>query len=279
MSQEQPRRPGQGQGDAAIRYGDVFPVAGELADQPVAPRDAAMMQSLESTIFGQTLKGGAAAAMESAATRNEQRRAVDHDQFSALPRDQGVNVTQTDVPGQPNLRLVTEFVAGQAVRQYVAGVGGQGRGNNEVGGGGGEMDADIRGGVATWTDKVTIGEALEATARTAGNRPVEPSDAAAIQAAEASATGMPGVIPGGVAAAAQAAVISNAWIDRDEDKTKLGDVLANATERIAADKEATRQDAERVVRAELRSNPDLETRTGGVANTVAAAARLNEPTT
>lgn len=85
--------------------------------------------------------------------------------------------------------------------------------------------------MATWTDKVTIGEALEATARTAGNRPVEPSDAAAIQAAEASATGVPGagVIPGGAAAAAEAAVISNARIDRDEDKTKLGDVLAVVT--------------------------------------------------
>ncbi|KAG6505278.1 late embryogenesis abundant protein D-34-like [Zingiber officinale] len=274
MSQEQPRRPGQGEGDAAIRYGDVFPVAGELADEPVAPRDAAMMQSAESTIFGQALKGGAAAAMESAAARNEQRRAVDHDQFSALPRDQGVTVTQTDVPGQSNLRLVTEFVAGQAVRQYVVGVEGQRGGNKE-----GERDADVRGGVATWTDKVTIGEALEATGRTAGNRPVEPSDAAAIQAAEASSTGVPGVIPGGVAAAAQAAVISNAWIDREENKTKLGDVLANATERIAADKEATRQYAERVVRAEIRNNPDLETRNGGVANTVAAAARLNERTT
>lgn len=44
------------------------------------------------------------------------------------------------------------------------------------------------------------------------------------------------------------------------------------------DKEATRQDAERVVRVEIRNNPDLQTRAGGVADTVAAAARLNEPT-
>lgn len=117
----------------------------------------------------------------------------------------------------------------QAVRQHVVGVGGQVGRTNEGGAGGGERDADVLGGVATWTDKVTIGDAMEATARTAGNRPVEPSDAAAIQAAEASATGVPGVIPGGVAAAAQAAVISNAWIDRDEDKTKLGDVLAVVT--------------------------------------------------
>ncbi|WOL03122.1 late embryogenesis abundant protein D-34-like isoform X1 [Canna indica] len=267
MSQGQPIRPsdqGSDQGDVAIRYGDVFPVTGDLSDRPIAPRDASMMQSAESTVFGQTLKGGAASAMESAATRNEQRRAVGHNQFSDIAREKGVTVSQTDIPGEPGRRLVTESVGGQAVRQYVVdgGVGNQGgRGDQESG----------------WSDKITIGEALEATARTAGNKPVEPSDAAAIQAAESTATGVNAVLPGGVAAAAQAAVIANSWVDRDEEKTKLGDVLADATVRIPADKEATRRDAERVVGAEIRNSPNLDARAGGVAATVAAAARLNEP--
>lgn len=45
MSQGQPRRP-QGEApqvpDRPIKYGDVFDVSGELADRPVAPRDAAL---------------------------------------------------------------------------------------------------------------------------------------------------------------------------------------------------------------------------------------------
>ncbi|VAI36635.1 unnamed protein product [Triticum turgidum subsp. durum] len=50
MSQGQPRRPKGGeamQADRPIKYGDVFDVSGELAAQPVAPRDAAMLQSTE----------------------------------------------------------------------------------------------------------------------------------------------------------------------------------------------------------------------------------------
>nr|XP_018678332.1 PREDICTED: late embryogenesis abundant protein D-34-like isoform X2 [Musa acuminata subsp. malaccensis] len=251
MSQEQPRRPYQAQ-DAGIRYGDVFPVGGDLADRPVAPRDAAMMQSAESMVFGHTPKGGAAAVMESAAARNEQRRAVGHSQSSDIPRDQGVTVTQTDIPGQPGYRLVTEYVAGQVLVH-----------TNRL--------------IVTVCIVITIGEALEATAKTAGDKPVEPSDAAAIQAAESAATGVNTVLTNGVAAAAQAAVVTNTWADREDDETKLGDVRADAATRMPADKEATRQDAERVVGAEIRSSPNLEMRPGGVAATVAAAARLNEP--
>lgn len=72
---------------------------------------------------------------------------------------------------------------------------------------------------------ITIGEALEATALTAGNRPVDQSDAAAIQAAEVRATGRGEVMPGGIGAEAQAAATLNPQIMRDEDKTKLGDIL------------------------------------------------------
>lgn len=84
-------------------------------------------------------------------------------------------------------------------------------------GGGGERRRD---------SGMTIGQALEATARTAGNKPVDRSDAAAIQAAEARATRTNMVASGGVAAAAQAAADANARVTRDEDKIKLADVLS-----------------------------------------------------
>lgn len=73
---------------------------------------------------------------------------------------------------------------------------------------------------------ITIGEALEATVLTAGKKPVEWSDAAAIQAAEVRATGRTNIIPGGVAAAAQSAATLNARATKDEEKTKLADILA-----------------------------------------------------
>lgn len=69
----------------------------------------------------------------------------------------------------------------------------------------------------------TIGEALEATAFSAGDKAVDQSDAAAIQAAEVRATGR--IEPGGVAATAQSAADSNPRIP-DEAKTKLSDVLS-----------------------------------------------------
>lgn len=86
--------------------------------------------------------------------------------------------------------------------------------------------------------KITIGEALEAAALSAGDQPVEPSDAAAIEAAEARAAGRlqddddddddadAAAAPAGLAARARAAADANARAERDEDKTTLGDVLA-----------------------------------------------------
>ncbi|XP_072974218.1 LOW QUALITY PROTEIN: late embryogenesis abundant protein D-34-like [Typha angustifolia] len=263
MSQQQPRRPQQGQGqnqDEPIKYGDVFPVGGDLADdQTIAPQDAAMMQSAENIVMGQTRKGGPAAVMQSAATVNERVGAVRHDQASDIPREQGVTVTETRVPGG---RVVTEFVAGQAVGQCM------------------EADPTIGGGGvgAVEPTKLTIGEALEAAAIAAGNQPVEQSDAAAVQAAEARATGSNVTLPGGVAAEAQAAADSNVWALRDEEKTKLGDVLSDAAAKLPADKPVERDDAARVVGAEMRNKPDATTRPGGVAASVAAAARLNRDT-
>lgn len=72
----------------------------------------------------------------------------------------------------------------------------------------------------------TIGEALEATAQTAADKPVDQSDAAAIQAAEVRATGSTVITPGGLAASAQSAAAHNETVDRDENKIKLNQVLA-----------------------------------------------------
>ena len=94
------------------------------------------------------------------------------------------------------------------------------QGFQSQGGQGGGAGGRIAGG-----DKITIGEALEAVAATAGDKPVEQSDAAAIQAAEVRATGSNLITPGGVASAAQSAASLNRQTDRDEDKVKLGDVL------------------------------------------------------
>lgn len=75
------------------------------------------------------------------------------------------------------------------------------------------------------SDHITIGEALEATAISAGDKPVDQSDAAAIQAAEVRATGLGEVLPGGVGAEAQRAAEINARTTKDEFKAKIGDVL------------------------------------------------------
>ncbi|OAY44155.1 late embryogenesis abundant protein 47 [Manihot esculenta] len=126
------------------------------------------------------------------------------------------------------------------------------------------------------TGGITIGEALEATALTAGQKPVEWSDAAAIQAAEVRATGRTTISPGGVAAAAQSAATLNARTARDEDKTKLADILADATSKLPADRPATRKDAEGVTGAEMRNDPYLTTHPAGVSASIAAAARINQ---
>nr|CAA41854.1 rab28 [Zea mays] len=271
MSQEQPRRPSgheetSGGGEqGAVRYGDVFPaVSGGLAEKPVARRTATM-QSAENLVFGQTLKGGPAAAMQSAATTNERMGAVGHDQATDATAVQGVTVSETRVPGGG--RIVTEFVAGQAVGQYLARDDDGGGGIAGPGAGAGVAGKDIT--------KVTIGEALEATALAAGDAPVERSDAARIQAAEARATGLDANVPGGLARQAQSAAAANSWAWGDEDKATLGDVLANATARLVADKPVESADALGVAGAENRNRNDGTARPGGVAASMAAAARLN----
>lgn len=68
------------------------------------------------------------------------------------------------------------------------------------------------------TDKVTMREALEATARSIGDSPIERRDAAAFAAVEASATWAKVVYPRRLADA-------NTVVAREEHKTKPGEVL------------------------------------------------------
>ncbi|PWA39982.1 seed maturation protein [Artemisia annua] len=261
MSQGQPRRPqaDQEQEQEPIKYGDVFKVSGGIANQPITRQDAATMQTAENTVLGTVQKGGPAAVMQSAADVNIKRGAVGRDDTGTVIGDQGVAISDAEVCGQ---HVITESVGGQVVGQFV------------------HPDASpVPRPVPVGTkddDQVTIGEALEAAAISAGEKPIEQSDAAAIQAAEIRATGRKQITPGGVAAKAQAAVSQNARTMRDEDKTKLGDVLADASTMLPKDKVVTRQDAEGVIGAEIRNQPELSTYPGGVAATMAAAARLNQ---
>ncbi|KAF4392370.1 hypothetical protein G4B88_005329 [Cannabis sativa] len=93
-------------------------------------------------------------------------------------------------------------------------------------------------------DSVNIGEALEAAALSMGDKTVDQSDASAIQAAEMRATGR------------------------------------NLTQPGERDKCVTREDAERVIDAEIRNKPDLNitpTPTPpGIGASMAAAATLNQ---
>nr|XP_017238160.1 PREDICTED: late embryogenesis abundant protein D-34-like isoform X1 [Daucus carota subsp. sativus] len=250
MSQQQPERPQQEQ-PTPVRYGDVFDVSSELSSQPIAPKDACTMQAEENRVLGKTLKGGAAAVMQSAAAVNLQRGVVGRDEA----KDHGVMVSQDEVAGK---RIITEAVGGEVVGQYVQP---------------GKIHMKSPAG-ALADDAITIGEALENATLTAGDKPVDQSDAAAIQKAEVRASGF--AHAGGVTAAAQSAANLNARTMGVDDKIKLGEVLADSSNRLEIDKPVTREDAEEVIEAEVRNNPEMVTYPGGVASSMAVAASLNQ---
>lgn len=231
MAQAQPKReedllqrqrdtakPDQDQEDlqpeqAAIRYGHVFAVTGDLASQPIAPRDAAAMRAAEDSVPGVQVPEGAgggfsaATAMETAAAYNQAVGVVAPGQASdAAITTRGITVTQTAVPGG---RIVTEFIAGQVVGQYSV--------------------ADPPPVVEEDATKITIGEALEATARAGGGRPIDRADAEAIRAAEMSAHGADLAMPGGLGDQARAAARANVQATRDSEKVKIADVLSVST--------------------------------------------------
>ncbi|XP_058008089.1 late embryogenesis abundant protein D-34-like [Hevea brasiliensis] len=120
---------------------------------------------------------------------------------------------------------------------------------------------------------ITIGEALEATAySTTGDKPVDRSDAAAIKAVEVRAPRSNETPSTGIGAQAQSAADLNTRLMNDESKTTLSDVLADATTKLPRDN----NDTEGMIGAELRNKPDvMRTTPGGVAASMAAAARLN----
>ncbi|XP_068337333.1 late embryogenesis abundant protein D-34-like [Pyrus communis] len=257
MSQEQPQRhrPDQSTVEEPIKYGEVFNVSGELADRPVAPRHAATAQAAENLVLGENMRGGPAAVMQSAARHNERFGLVGHRDATKVAREKGVAVTDETINPDGN-RVVTEKVAGQVVAQYV------------------EPPVPVASpGEALDRNAITIGEALEASALSAGDKPIEQSHAAAIQTAEMKATGCNEIALGGVAAVAQYAASVNL---RDVNTTKLGDVLEDATQKLPADKPVTREDARAMIGVEIRNSPNMATTPGGVAESLAATARLNQ---
>lgn len=146
MSQGQPRGPRADQlqedQEPIIKYGDVFNVSGALASQPVAPMDAAAMQAAENMVLGHTQKGGPAAVMESAAAVNERLRKVGHGDAQKVAKEQGVTVSERIVDGT---RVIIEAIGRQVLDR----------------------------------DAITVGEALEATAPSVLDKPVDQGDAAA----------------------------------------------------------------------------------------------------
>ncbi|XP_058770898.1 late embryogenesis abundant protein 3-like [Vicia villosa] len=125
---------------------------------------------------------------------------------------------------------------------------------------------------------ITIGEALEVSALTqAGDKPLDQSDAAAIQAAEMRATGKNQTQQGGLGAMAQSAATRNSRT-MPLQNTTLADVVSGAREKLGADKAVTREDTEGVIGAELRNKDNTKKTPGGVAGSMAAAATLNQKT-
>ncbi|KAJ4760423.1 hypothetical protein LUZ62_070798 [Rhynchospora pubera] len=129
-------------------------------------------------------------------------------------------------------------------------------------------------------DAVTIGEALEAAALVLGEKPIDLADAAAVCAAEMRATGLAGVVPGGVGAAALAAAESNMRNEKESDgkKTTISDVLGNASAVLPVHKVVRREDAVSIRAAEeqcRRAGDGMETGYG-VSAMVMEAVELNE---
>lgn len=80
-------------------------------------------------------------------------------------------------------------------------------------------------GAALGRDRFTVGEALEATALSAGDKAVDQSDAAAICAAEARASATNEIKPGGIGSRAQSAATENERTTFFGDKITISNVL------------------------------------------------------
>ncbi|KAE8675081.1 Late embryoproteinsis abundant protein D-34 [Hibiscus syriacus] len=120
---------------------------------------------------------------------------------------------------------------------------------------------------------ISIGEALEAAAISVGDKPVDRGDVAAIRAAEARAAGSS---VAGLGSKAQAAVNFNDREAYDYNKITISDVLSDATAKLPRDKAVTSEDADGVRGAEVSDKPESMPTPGGVADTLATAARVNQ---
>lgn len=164
------------------------------------------MQAAESMVLGQTQKGGPAAVMQSAAAVNQRAGLVGREAVSDISREQGITVAETVIDGK---HVIVEAIGDQIVCQYE------------------QPEIPARSTRAVFDcDSVTIGEALEATALSLGDKPVDQSDAAAIHAAEVRASGNNEIKPGGIGAAAQSAAAHNERATLLADKTTISEVLA-----------------------------------------------------
>ncbi|KAK9139898.1 hypothetical protein Scep_009579 [Stephania cephalantha] len=155
-SEQQPRRTSSHdpnkeeleEGD--IRYGDVFPAVAaasrELASRAIPPGDAALMQYAEAQIQGKTQRGGPAAG----------EGAIRHGYQPERWRSWSWRGDRVALQLNMTLGLLKLMFR--------------------------EGGLWPRPSEDSWT--VTIGDALEATAITIGNKPIDQCDADAIQAAE-----------------------------------------------------------------------------------------------
>ncbi|XP_021281129.1 late embryogenesis abundant protein D-34-like [Herrania umbratica] len=281
MSQRQPRRP---QGDQtsdqeAIKYGDVFDVTGRLASKPVAPRDAATMRTAENQVLGKTLDASAAAVMQSATDVNVMSGVVGPGQGNKMVERVGVAVSKSrDVQGKV---VVAEAIAGQIVGQCTP--------SDAQGITPSPSPTPVRGDEG-WTTSptprgaadhngITIGEVLEATAISVGDKPVHQGDAAAIRVAEVRAAGSNVTQRRGLGATAQAAATFNDRVSYDYNKMTISDVLSDVSSKLPQDKAVTSEDADGLTGSELRNKPDMTPTPGGVADTMATAARVNRDDT
>lgn len=71
------------------------------------------MQSAENLIVGQTQRGAPAAVSQSAATLNERAGVLGHTDLTDTAGEQGVTVTQTNLPGAGT--IITEAVTEQVL--------------------------------------------------------------------------------------------------------------------------------------------------------------------
>ncbi|XP_023526348.1 late embryogenesis abundant protein D-34-like isoform X1 [Cucurbita pepo subsp. pepo] len=145
-------------------------------------------------------------------------------------------------------------------------------------------------------ESIKYGDVFNVSSDLAAN-PIAPQDARMMGHAETRVLGqVPQADPGDVMRAAAAHNVrvgllpsrdisdaaKNQGIDLSETAVPGARVVTEfvggqgATEKLATDKPVSRQDAEAVVSAEPRNNPNLTTHTGGVAASITAAARLSE---